>query len=190
MDLDRESAAASLSDVARAEQRTFSAVSYGRGGSTLILWGVATAAGYVGEQYQAAWAPRIWPIVWCVGFGGSFFLLRRGGRGAKGARGAAHWRLVAAPAALLAFGLLTTWILGPLDGRRLDAFWPLVFMLGYVLAGLWIGRFFILCGIGVGALTVAGYWLSGPWFALWMAAVNGGALILGGLWMRRAGIRP
>jgi hypothetical protein len=190
MDLDRDGAAASLSDVARTEQRTFRAVSYGRSGSTLVLWGVATAAGYLGTQYQPAWAALIWPVVWCVGFAGTCVLLGRGGRRLHGARAPQQWRLIAAPAALLGFGFLTTWILGPLDGRQLDAFWPLVFMLGYVVAGLWIGRFFVLCGISVGALTVAGYWLSGPWFALWMAAANGGALIIGGLWLRRAGIRP
>ena len=35
------------------------------------------------------------------------------------------------------------------------------------------------------ALSVIGHFLSGEAFNLWMAAVNGGGLILGGLWMRR-----
>lgn len=190
MDVDRESAAASLSDVVQAEQRTFTALSYGRSGSTLILWGVATALGYVVTQFYPAWAGLIWALVWCVGFAGTFLLLGRSRSEAKGGSDALHWRLIAAQAALVVFGWLVIWIVGPLDGRQMNAFWPLVFMLGYVFIGLWVGRFFILCGIGVGALTIAGYWLSGPWFALWMAAVNGGALILGGLWLRRAGIRP
>jgi FtsH-binding integral membrane protein len=190
MDVDRESAAASLSDVELAERRTFKAVVYGRSGSILILWGMATAAGYVATQYRPAWADYIWPIVWCAGFGGMFVLLGRGRRSLDGSHRALQWRLVTAQAALLVFGLLTTWLLAPLDGRQLNAFWPLLFMLGYVLAGLWVGPFFILCGIGVAALTVAGYWLSGSWFPLWMAAVNGGALIIGGLWLRRAGVHP
>lgn len=189
MDLDRESAVEALEDVRRAERRTMEAVVYGRSGSTLILWGAATAAGYVATQYCPAWASYIWPVVWCVGFGGTFVLLGRGEQGANGSRQVLQWRLVAAQAALLGFGLLTTWLLGPLEGRQLNAFWPLVFMLGYVLAGLWVGSFFLLCGIGVTALTIAGFWLSGPWFALWMAVVNGGALIVGGLWLRRIGVR-
>lgn len=189
MDLDRESAAASLSDVARAERRTFTALSYGRSGSTLILWGVATALGYVGTQFYEAFAGQIWAAVWCIGFAGTFLLLGRSARGEAGGAGGVEWRVIAAQAALVVFGWVLIWILGPLDGRQMNAFWPLIFMLGYVFLGLWVGRFFILCGIGIGVLTVAGYWLSGPWFALWMAAVNGGALILGGLWLRRAGIR-
>jgi hypothetical protein len=96
-------------------------------------------------------------------------------------------RLVGAQIALIGFGVLVVTILGPFKGRQLDAFWPLVFMLGYVLAGIWVGRFFILCGITIAFLTIVGFWWSGPWFQLWMAAVNGGALILGGLWLRRQG---
>ena len=35
------------------------------------------------------------------------------------------------------------------------------------------------------ALTLIGYFFIGESFELWMAIVNGGGLILGGLWMRR-----
>jgi hypothetical protein len=83
--------------------------------------------------------------------------------------------------------LLVVVILGPFKGRQLDAFWPLLFTLGYVLAGIWVGRFFIFCGLVIALLTVTGFWWAGPWFQLWMAVVNGGALILGGLWLRRQG---
>ncbi|TQF39737.1 hypothetical protein UNPF46_12005 [Bradyrhizobium sp. UNPF46] len=40
-------------------------------------------------------------------------------------------------------------------------------------------------GLGVTALTLIGYVYIGEAFPLWMAFVNGGGLILGGLWMRR-----
>jgi hypothetical protein len=32
---------------------------------------------------------------------------------------------------------------------------------------------------------LVGYFFLGPWFEPWMAVVNGGGLVLGGLWMRR-----
>ena len=35
-------------------------------------------------------------------------------------------------------------------------------------------------------LTVGGYFWLAPYFMLWMAGVGGGALILGGLWLRTA----
>jgi hypothetical protein len=100
------------------------------------------------------------------------------------------WRIVCAQVALVGFGVLFLIILGPLSGRQINAFWPLAFSLGYVLAGIWVGRFFVLCGIAIAGLTIAGFWWSGPWFSLWMAVVDGGGLILGGLWLRGKGAEP
>ena len=60
-------------------------------------------------------------------------------------------------------------------------------MLIYCIAGLWFGPAFIAIGLGITVLTLIGYFfVTGFAFLLWMAAVNGGGLILGGLWMRRS----
>ena len=48
------------------------------------------------------------------------------------------------------------------------------------------GYAFVAIGLSIIALTLAGYFLAGDWFDLWMAFVNGGGLMLGGLWMRRS----
>jgi len=53
------------------------------------------------------------------------------------------------------------------------------------MAGLWFGTIFIAIGLAVTALTLVGYFFIGEAFPLWMAFVNGGGLILGGLWMRQ-----
>ena len=58
-------------------------------------------------------------------------------------------------------------------------------MLFYSIAGLWFGYAFIAIGAGITALTLVGYCYIGAAFPLWMAFVNGGGLILGGLWMQR-----
>jgi hypothetical protein len=56
----------------------------------------------------------------------------------------------------------------------------------YRIAGLWFGGAFIAIGLGISALTLIGYFFAtGGTFLLRMAAINGGGLILGGLWMRR-----
>jgi len=59
------------------------------------------------------------------------------------------------------------------------------FMLFYALAGLWFGTAFVAIGVGISALALIGFSTIGEAFPLWMAFVNGGGLILGGLWMRR-----
>jgi len=95
-------------------------------------------------------------------------------------------RMAAAFIMFFAFGLLSSLVFFLFGPRELGAFWPIYFMLFYCLAGLWFGRAFIAIGLGIIALTLIGYFfVGGGAFLLWMAAVNGGGLILGGLWMRR-----
>lgn len=187
MTIDRDGAQSSLADIAEAEQRTFRAVFYGISSSILILWGIVTAAGYVFSQFHPEHARIVWPALLAIGFVAMLALLRRKDRAWTPQQKELRRRLILAQIALVVFGALVVQVLGPFDARQLGAFWPLVFMVGYVLAGFWVGRFFILCGIVVAALTMAGYWWSGPWFSFWMAGVNGAALILGGLWLRYRG---
>ena len=68
------------------------------------------------------------------------------------------------------------------------AFQPTLFLLGIILAGLWLGRFFVILGIVGIALIAVGYLQSEPWLRLWMAAVESGTLILGGIWLGRSGV--
>ncbi len=87
---------------------------------------------------------------------------------------------------VIGFGLLWSVVLGRLGFREMSAFWPTLFMSGYVIAGLWLGRAFMVIGLAITALTMAGYFWSDRWFDLYMAVVNGGGLVLCGLWMRRS----
>jgi hypothetical protein len=60
-------------------------------------------------------------------------------------------------------------------------------MLFYAIAGLWFGTAFIAIACAITALTLIGYFYILGWaFLVWMAFVNGGGLLLGGLWMRRS----
>jgi hypothetical protein len=76
-------------------------------------------------------------------------------------------------------------VLGHFTPRQMGTFWPIYFMLVYVVIGLWFGWAFVAIGFGISALTLIGYFYIGAAFPLWMAFVNGGGLILSGLWMRR-----
>ena len=42
-------------------------------------------------------------------------------------------------------------------------------------------------GLALIGLTALGYFVMPEYFRYWMAAVGGGGLIVGGLWMRNAG---
>ena len=87
---------------------------------------------------------------------------------------------------LLRFGFLCTLTLGHFAPRALSAFWPIYFMLPFAIVGLWAARGFVVIGVGVAILTLVGFFFVADGFDLWMAFVNGGGLVLAGLWMRRA----
>lgn len=189
MQMDQASARSALEDVARIEARTAQAAIYGASSAIAILWGVVVAFAYIINQFLPAVAGAIWLCAWASGFAGTAIISWRWKR-ASSKQHRAAMRLVWAQMVLLAFGFLFLWLLPPSSPRQVAAFFPLVFMMGYVIAGLWLGRFFILCGILVSALTVIGYLYSGPWLPLWMAFANGGALIAGGLYLRKQGLLP
>jgi hypothetical protein len=64
-------------------------------------------------------------------------------------------------------------------------FQPSLFMLGFILAGLWVGRFFLLLGLIGLALMALGYFQAEPLLRYWMAVVQSGTLILGGIWLHK-----
>ena len=72
----------------------------------------------------------------------------------------------------------------PFRPRELGTFWPIYFMLFYASPA--VVRLGLSCHRPCHhALTLIGYFfIGGAAFLLWMAVVNGGGLILGGLWMR------
>ena len=185
MTIDPQQAAAALGEIAGVEQRTRRVLVYGQVGLIMMLWGVLDALGYVSEHFQPRHAARIWLAVNGIGLLATVVLTRLGPR-LDGA--AARGRLVIwALLVLIGYGLVWSLLLGNFTPRQLGAFWSTLFMCGYVLLGLWLGRAFIVLGLAVTALTLIGYFWLGPWFQLWMAAVDGGGLILGGLWLRRLG---
>ena len=142
---------------------------------------------FAGDIVNYLW-PRyggyIWIFVDIAGVLGSFAIiaLRRRQAGMQ----TFNFRMLAAFALLFAFGFLCTGMLGHFTPRQQGTFWPIYFMLFYSIAGLWFGYAFVAIGLGISALTLIGYFHAGAAFLLWMAFVNGGGLILGGLWMRRS----
>ncbi|HXY98348.1 MAG TPA: hypothetical protein VEI03_00015 [Stellaceae bacterium] len=186
MTIDPNEAAASLSDIASIERRTRETLVYARSSASLILWGLLVGAGYVisfltPQNHDGHYGH--WSVIAVIGFAGSFLIHRR--RSKRDSR--MGELLLATELVLLAFGFVFLVLFWPVTPRQMGAFWPILVMLGFVIAGIWLGRFFIYCGIAVTALTLAGYFWAGAWFALWMAVVNGGGLIAGGLWLRRQG---
>lgn len=177
-------AASALSDIDAIARRVRQSVVYKLASLMLVLWGVLTFAGYVASYSVPRWGQWIWIAVYVAGIGGSLLIgsleHRRSGIRSFDAR------MLAALLLFFAFGFLWSVGLAHFTPRQLCAFWPTYFMMVYTIVGLWVGVAFVAIGLGITALTLIGYFFIGPWFDLWMAVVNGGGLVLGGLWMRRS----
>jgi hypothetical protein len=184
MTLKPDDAAASLNEIAAVEQRTRQTVAYARSSAAFILWGALVAIGYGFGHFFPLQARVAWIVLFACGFAGCALLVLR--RPRHSGIGRLDLRLLYGQLVLYAYGWVFVLLLAPTP-RQLGVFWPNVFMLGIVIAGLWLGRLFMLGGLAVTALTVIGYFWAGEWFDLWMAVANGGGLIACGLALRRKG---
>jgi hypothetical protein len=181
--IDAKEAASALSDIEAIVQRVRQSRTYDIASLMMILWGVLVFAGNIATFAWPRYGGYIWIGVNAAGVVGSFavsvFDYPRTGVRSFDVRMAMAFLL------FFAFGLLASTVLGHFGPREMGAFWPIYFMLIYCIAGLWFGRAFIAIGLGITVLTLIGYFfVTGDAFLLWMAAVNGGGLILSGLWMR------
>jgi hypothetical protein len=180
--IDAKDAAAALSDIDDIAQRVRQSQFYQLSSLLTVWWGVLVFAANIATFLWPRWAGFFWPVMYVLGVGGSVAIsaLSRSRTGVR----TVDVRILLAYLSFFAFGFFTCW-LGHFAQRQVGTFWPIYFMLFYILAGLWVGYAFVAIGVSITALTLVGYFFVGAWFEPWMALVNGGGLILGGLWMRR-----
>lgn len=181
--IDSKQASEALAEIDDIVQRVKQSQLYELASTAALWWGVLVFAGNVVTWLWPLYAVYAWPAVDILGVGGlvAFRLLSP-----PHVHGAAFdIRLVLVFVLFFAFGYVCTNVLGHFGPRALGAFWPIYFMLFYMLAGLWFGYAFVAIGLAISALTLIGFFYIGEPFPLWMAFVNGGGLIVGGLWMRR-----
>ena len=187
MTIDPSEAAATLQDIAAVERRTREALFYAGSSATFIMWGVLVACGYGLAELFPRSAGMTWLAIVAVGCAATTVIgaVRMRARDCE----ARDWRLFWAMLALAIYGAAWSYMLGPVVPRpMMYAFQPSLFMLGMILAGLWLGRFFVILGLAGIALTLIGYFQAEPWLRLWMAAVQSGTLVIGGAWLYRHGV--
>ncbi len=182
--IDSKQAADALSDIDDIVRRVRQSQIYNTASQLMILWGALVFVGNLVTYLTPRYADYAWLLVYVGGMAGSAAVgvVNRARSGPRNF----DFRILAAYLMFFAFGFFCVNVLGHFTPRQLGTFWPIYFMLTYCMAGLWFGYAFIAIGLAVTALTLIGYYFIGAAFPLWMAFVNGGGLILGGLWMRRS----
>jgi hypothetical protein len=76
-------------------------------------------------------------------------------------------------------------VLRPLTERQENAFITLCWAFVYMLVGAWFGWRLFAIGAVTAAATTLGYLTIQNHYYLWIACCGGGALIAGGLWLRK-----
>jgi hypothetical protein len=182
--IDPKQAAQALNDIEQMVQRVRQSRIYDIASQIMIAAGVLVLAGNITNFLTPRHAGFIWITVNVLTVASAAALSTIGGR--RNGMPTFDFRVLAAFLLFYGFGILCSGVLGHFGPREQGAFWPIYFMLFYCMAGLWFGRAFVLMGLAIIVLTLIGYFfIEGGVFLLWMAAVNGGGLILSGLWMRR-----
>lgn len=182
--IDSKEASAALADIDDIVQRVKRSQLYQLASLAAVWWGVLVFAANLVTWLWPVYAAYAWVAVDVLGVGGLIALRVFNPSDHPFGTGVAI-RLFLIFALFFAFGYVVTSVIGHFGPRQLGTFWPIYFMLFYTLAGLWFGTAFVAIGLGITALTLFGFFYIGEAFPLWMAFVNGGGLILGGLWMRR-----
>jgi hypothetical protein len=179
--IDSKEAREALSDIDEMVRRVRQSQTYDIASLIMILWGVLVFAGNIATWLWPRDGDQIWIAINAVGVVATLATIY-----VRAEARSFDVRMLVAYLLFFAFGYLCTKVLGDFTPRQLGTFWPIYFMLLYAIAGLWLGYAFVLIGVGISILTLIGYfYVGGEAFSLWMAFVNGGGLLLGGLWMRR-----
>lgn len=183
MPIHPQEAATALHEITATEQQSHKAYHYQQASPHLILWGIIWVIGYSVTYFRPRWYP-LWDVLAVLGFAGSFFISFR--TRSKGSHASFGWCYAATFLAVFLFIAALFAILPPPSPLQIDAFFPLLIALWYALMGIWTRTTRIaVLGFVLGLLTVGGYFWLHQHFPLWMAGVGGGALILGGFWLRR-----
>jgi hypothetical protein len=182
--IDPQEAASALSDIDSIARRVRHSTMYRLSSLLTILWGALVFAGNIASFLVPRSAGLIWLGVYAVGIAGSFAISAAGY--SRNRVRTVDIRTLLAYLLLIAFGMFCCWLGHFTAPRQIGTFWAIYFMLVYTIGGLWLGYAFVAIGVSITALTLVGYFFVGDWFEPWMAVVNGGGLVLGGLWMRRS----
>lgn len=184
MAISRTEAASALTDIEQTTGRSRVLKGYQIAGPIVMVWGVVWILGYAAMGLSPAerWG-AVWLVLDVIGVAATVWLSRRG-RGA--ARVGQGWRIAVGVLAVMAFYVATFALFQPTSVAVGMAYPGLVTGLVYAGVGIVFMPRFLWIGAAVFVASLIGYFLLQPWLAFWMAAVGGGGLLLGGLWLRRA----
>lgn len=179
MALSRREVVRALGEVEAAQAQAAHLAQYARQGDVLLAWGAVWLVCNLVSQFTPQQSRWTWPLGVLLGLSASV-VARRGVERRHGRRAGLGFLAVSA---LLA-GVFA--VSPPRTPAAADAVISLCVAATYMLAGVWGGARWLVLGASLFALILLGWFAASAWFFLWMAVAGGGALILGGVWLKGA----
>ena len=190
MGIDKTEAALALAAIDTAGARSVQLQRYRRFAPYLILWGVIWLLANGVSDLAPAQSNTVWLALTLLGAAASFWLGRRQHAGAAEGgiprtRLDQGWRWMLCFLVVVAFLVTAMAVLPPMDGRQQDSFISMFWTFLYMAIGAWTGWRLFAVGLIATLLILLGYYGVHSHYFLYMGCVSGGALMAGGLWLRR-----
>jgi len=187
MSISKDDAAQALSEIDQARGRVRSLAAYAQAAPYLVLWGIAwlVADTAIALSPRAFWVwPAVIAVATLVNVGIAVAQAREVGAGQTRSP---HWKALATALICVVFLASLFLVLSPLGGKQIHSVFGLFFGSVYVVMGLWLGWRLVALGLALAGLTLVAYYAlpMGGGYPLFMGVVAGGALIVGGLWLRK-----
>ena len=190
MEIDKSEAVLSLAAIDAAGARSTQLQRYRRFAPFLILWGAIWLLANGASDLAPAQAGNVWLALTLLGATASWWVgWRQSAAAAVGAtprRGLDQgWRWMLCFLVVITFQTVAIAVLPPMDSRQQSAFVSMFWTFFYMAIGVWTGWRLFTIGLAATLLILLGYYGVHSHYFLYMGCVAGGALIAGGLWLRR-----
>ena len=192
MNITRDEAAAALGEVDAAGHRVRTIRIYAYAAPFLILWGAIWLVANVVSDLAPRWGGRIWIAGTVLGFALTLYWTIRNSLAWKQRYPQTPLenkelgrRFSMLGATLMMFFPAMMAIIGPLSSRQGNALLSLVWAFVYMAAGAFVGWRLFAIGAFAAAAILFGFLFVHEHYGLWMGVFGGGALIAGGLWLRK-----
>lgn len=190
MEIQKSEATVALMAIDAAGARSAQLQRYRRFAPFLILWGAIWLLANGVSELAPYHSGTAWLSLSLLGAVVSYWIGRRqhaafdldsavGERSGQGGRWALCFLVVGA---FLATAIA---VLSPADARQEDTFVSMFWTFLYMAIGAWAGWRLFTIGLVATLLILLGYYGVHSHYFLYMGCVSGGALIAGGLWLRR-----
>jgi len=190
MEIDKSEAALALEAINAAGARSTQVQRYRRFAPFLILWGAIWLLANGVSDLAPAQSGPVWLALTLLGTTASCWLgWRQRAQIIEGVNPCMRldhrWRWMLCFLVIVAFQVAAIAVLPPADSRQQDTFISMFWTFLYMAIGAWIGWRLFTIGLAATILILLGYYCLYSHYFLYMGCVSGGALMAGGLWLRR-----